>query len=637
MKVTGPRGRRARRAVAPAPSARALAFCLVLAVSWIPPASLARTAAEAEDDAFWESVRGCTDAVEVELYVTQFSEGGRHIKEARACLARLRQPPPPDSEVSEKGRTPASKTAEQSEVEKLLELCELHFEQDRLTAGGGGTAVECYQEVLSRDRLNRQAWDGLRRVFEKYARWAREAVGSGDAGRARGFLKKLEALNAEAPEVWELEGAIAGLEKARRAEVAASAQRRARRQALAEKLGREFSPAAVWVNGWTDLHWAAALDLPELARELVEQGMDVDVRLDESGEPFSEESKRMLRELGLNFDTWTSAGDTPLAVASNQNSYAVAKLLVEHGADVNAKSSGDSGVSPLLEAAASESLAVAKLLVEHGADVNPKRTPAGSPLHQAAYSNDLPMVEFLVEKGADLNAGVDEINSTPLHWAVWTHPAQRFQSDRNWAQALAVVKYLIGQGADVNAFSESAGTPLNRAMCSDGLPVVKYFIGQGAQVWFGDDEGWTALHLAADCDALSVAEYLVGQGADVNARNDEGMTPLHSTASWGVDSLSVAEYLVGQGADVNARNDEGMTPLHVAAEFTSPTVVKYLVGQGADIKARNGDGKTPLDVAIERQQTGDYGFILGEDPQLAVERAKEGRDAIVDLLRSQIE
>ena len=49
-----------------------------------------------------------------------------------------------------------------------------------------------------------------------------------DADRARGYLEKLEALNAEAPEARELEGAIAGLEKARRAQAAASAQRRAR-------------------------------------------------------------------------------------------------------------------------------------------------------------------------------------------------------------------------------------------------------------------------------------------------------------------------------------------------------------------------------------------------------------------------
>ena len=47
----------------------------------------------------------------------------------------------------------------------------------------------------------------------------------------------------------------------RRTHRAAALAAAARRAALAEKLGREFSPDAVGENGWTDLHWAAALDL----------------------------------------------------------------------------------------------------------------------------------------------------------------------------------------------------------------------------------------------------------------------------------------------------------------------------------------------------------------------------------------
>ncbi|MDE0275523.1 MAG: hypothetical protein OYH76_06480 [Defluviicoccus sp.] len=38
---------------------------------------------------------------------------------------------------------------------------------------------------------------------------------------------------------------------------------------LREVLGRSLSPTAADENGWTDLHWAAALNLPELAKSLV--------------------------------------------------------------------------------------------------------------------------------------------------------------------------------------------------------------------------------------------------------------------------------------------------------------------------------------------------------------------------------
>ena len=103
-------------------------------------------------------------------------------------------------------------------------------------------------------------------------------------------------------------GFYATLARAKVEELEAAAlaeERRARREALAEKLGRELSPDAVGENGWTDLHWAAALDLPGLARELVERGMGVDVRLDESGERFGESLNGTLWEFGLNFYGWT--------------------------------------------------------------------------------------------------------------------------------------------------------------------------------------------------------------------------------------------------------------------------------------------------------------------------------------------
>ena len=51
-----------------------------------------RTAAE--DDVYWESVSGCTDAIEVELYIEEFGEEGRHVAAARACLEKLRKAVP---------------------------------------------------------------------------------------------------------------------------------------------------------------------------------------------------------------------------------------------------------------------------------------------------------------------------------------------------------------------------------------------------------------------------------------------------------------------------------------------------------------------------------------------------------------
>ena len=155
-----------------------------------------------QDDVFWESVSGCTSAVEVEMYISEFGEEGRHVAEARACLEKLRKAVPASGR-----KTPST------EVERLLEVCEMHFTANRLTTGVGGTALGCYRKVQSLDPANREAVEGLQRVFGKYAAWARAALEKGDAGKARGHVEKLKGLAPEAPEIAELESGVARLEK----------------------------------------------------------------------------------------------------------------------------------------------------------------------------------------------------------------------------------------------------------------------------------------------------------------------------------------------------------------------------------------------------------------------------------------
>ncbi len=118
-------------------------------------------------------------------------------------------------------------------MERLLEVCEMHFAADRLTTGVGGTAVGCYREVQALDPANGEAVEGLRRVFGKYAGWARTALERGDAARARGHVSKLRELNPESPEVSELEAGIARLENE------AAAAREKEEQAARERIERE--------------------------------------------------------------------------------------------------------------------------------------------------------------------------------------------------------------------------------------------------------------------------------------------------------------------------------------------------------------------------------------------------------------
>ena len=168
--------------------------------------------------------------------------------------------------------------------------------------------------------------------------------------------------------------------------VALAGEREARRQALSATLGREFSPEAVYESGWTDMHYAAALDLPGLAEDLVEMGVDVDVRLD-SGDFSGGEVGHTLRKFGVNVYL-EGMGQTPLHIAAWKDALSVAKFLVENGANVHATTKPVPidymwGRTPLHWAASTNALSVAKFLVENGASVHARDMFGKTPLFEA--------------------------------------------------------------------------------------------------------------------------------------------------------------------------------------------------------------------------------------------------------------
>ncbi len=125
--------------------------------------------------------------------------------------------------------------------------------------------------------------------------------------------------------------------------------------------------------------------------------------------------------------------DQELGHASFFGHWKVVDFLISHGANVNWKVP-DTGETPLHSALCKAGrpyfLYVIKLLVENGADVNAKTIPGGesgalmrdvrtkgeTPLHRAAAYGDEAMIEYLLEHGADKQAQ-DAYGTTPIGWA----------------------------------------------------------------------------------------------------------------------------------------------------------------------------------------------------------------------------
>ena len=77
-----------------------------------------------------------------------------------------------------------------------------------------------------------------------------------------------------------------------------------------------------------------------------------------------------------------------------------ARLLLEHGADVNAFADNELGVRPLNSAAAAGKRDVAAILLEHGADPNAPTRSGFTPLDAARENSDDELADLLRSHGA---------------------------------------------------------------------------------------------------------------------------------------------------------------------------------------------------------------------------------------------
>lgn len=173
-------------------------------------------------------------------------------------------------------------------------------------------------------------------------------------------------------------------------------------------------------NGWTLLHYAAVLDLPDLVDQLLDEGtpgdrsgrpfapwmggvaVDVDARLEDDGRPLTGPLRRALRRLSLDFDEWTRDGETALHLAASANARGAVMELLIGGADVHAKTALD--WTPLHYAAWTDAEDVVKVLLAEGADVNARASGGWTSLHVAVWSDSRAAVSALLVRGADLTA-----------------------------------------------------------------------------------------------------------------------------------------------------------------------------------------------------------------------------------------
>lgn len=210
---------------------------------------------------------------------------------------------------------------------------------------------------------------------------------------------------------------------------------------------------------------------------------------------------------------------------------------------------GGANGSTLLHAAAHHDRPrMAQLLIERGADIE-ARYLGNTPLHFAARYGAAETAGVLLKAGADHEAqAFDSLEQVPDDTAL-TLAAKFGHGD--------VVRVLLKHGAKpVYELAESKRLPLH-----------------WATYWpfFVRNDPDAEKRIAENPDNAEAIDLLVSATGDINVRDSGGSTPLHLAVSSG--SPAVVRYLLDNypEIDVRAENDRGMTPLEIA-EDDSPTL-----------------------------------------------------------------
>lgn len=218
-------------------------------------------------------------------------------------------------------------------------------------------------------------------------------------------------------------------------------------------------------------------------------------------------------------------GSGLLHVAALLAEMEVCKYFVEElGFDVNAGGLIGGG-TPLSSAALFGEVAVARYLLDNGADPNKIEERGSVALHNAAKSGNAEVVDLLLSRGARVDIAVT--HGTPLHIAA---------SYGN----TGALKILLDHHADPNRVSEVSGTPLVTALhCtkhgvgeSDSLECVKLLVKAGADVNSANPS--TPLVVATMKGLTDCIKYLLEAGAEPNIPDEQhGRIPIQIAASFG--------------------------------------------------------------------------------------------------------
>ncbi|KAJ7166318.1 ankyrin repeat-containing domain protein [Mycena crocata] len=389
---------------------------------------------------------------------------------------------------------------------------------------------------------------------------------------------------------------------------------------------------------------AACLNLGNIAWHFLEAGASPDGLEAHDGNPLYVaayrghiEIVRLLLDQGADINGKGYYG-TALQAAAGEGHEAVAKLLTQRGAEItpDAETASTSCPSPLQAASNGGYVRIVQMLLDAGADVNARGGDYGNALQVASFEGNVPLVDMLIKQGADMNASGGDYHSALK--------AASYSGNVN------VVRLLIEKGADVNMEGGRYFTALHAATDGNHIDVLRLLIEHGARLNTKgvDKSAQTALHLASERGRVEVAHLLLDKGAVVDVEGKElNRMALHDAAKNG--HVQILRLLLGAGVDANVEGGYYGNALQAAAATDAAIeMIRLLLDHGAHLNTACGHYGSPLQAAAYKANVdvvrllveagasvnakgGQYGYAL-QAASLSAEERIEAAEKTVRIL-----